>query len=381
MKVKQLLSLLLALVLSASLCACGSGGGSSSAPAVSEEPSVSAMAPAEPDPVPEPQPEPIPEPEPEPEPEPVLPFVNPLTGEGCETDIGANRPIAIMLNNHEKARPQLGVSQADIIYEMVAEGGITRMMGVFQSVEGVGNIGTVRSARDYYVSLAYGHDAIFLHAGGSPMAYTVIKQWGITALDCVNGPYEGTLFWRDQARRKSAGLEHSVLTSGDTILKLLPTYKRVTMTHKEGYDPGLDFLPAGQTAQGEPVSTVTVKFSNYKTGIFTYDPDSGRYLISEGSKPYLDGNTGEQVSVKNVLVLHTDVSAIKGDDKGRQSLRTTGTGKGTLFCDGVQQEITWSKKNHSSPMTYTLADGSPALLGVGTTYVNIIGSSSKLTVT
>ena len=381
MKIKRLLPLLLALVLSASLCACGAKEETPPpAASVPDEPSVSTMAPT-PEPEPEPAPEPEPEPIPEPEPEPVLPYVNPLTGEGCETDIGANRPIAIMLNNHEKARPQLGVSQADIIYEMVAEGGITRMMGLFQSVEGVGNIGTVRSARDYYVSLAYGHDAIFLHAGGSPMAYTVIKQWGVTALDCVNGPYEGTLFWRDQARRKSAGLEHSVLTSGDTILKLLPTYKKVTLTHKNGFAEALSFMEKGETAQGEPATTVTVKFSGYKTGIFTYDPESGRYLISEGSKPYLDGNTGEQVSVKNVLVLHTDVSAVAGDDKGRQALRTTGTGEGVLFCDGVQQPIRWVKKDHSSPMTFTTPDGaSPVLLGVGNTYINIIGSSSKLTV-
>lgn len=114
----------------------------------------------------------------------------------------------------EKALPQLGVSQADIIYEALAEGGITRMLGVFQSVEGVGDIGSVRSARDYYVSLALGHDAIFLHAGGSPGAYTAIDNWGVSAFDCVNGPYEGTLFWRDQQRRKNMGLEHSVLTSG-----------------------------------------------------------------------------------------------------------------------------------------------------------------------
>ena len=96
------------------------------------------------------------------------------------------------------------------------------MMAVFQSVEGVGELGSVRSARDYYVSLARGHDAVFLHAGGSHQAYSAIKNMGVTALDCVNGPYEGTLFWRDKTRKKQMGLEHSVLTSGQTIQELLP---------------------------------------------------------------------------------------------------------------------------------------------------------------
>ena len=247
MKVNKLRNLVPALLLLTTLCACGPKEDPAASSAPPEEPSISTLAPVDP----------------EPEPEPQLPYVNPLTGEGCATDIGKNRPVAIMLNNLKKALPQLGVSQADIIYEAVAEGGITRMLGVFQSMEGVGNIGSVRSARDYYVSLAYGHDAVFLHAGGSPQAYDAIQSWGVTALDCVNGPYEGTLFWRDADRRKTMGLEHSVLTSGETIQKLLPTYKRVTLEHKEGYTYPMSFLAEGQTASGTPAAEVQVKFSTY----------------------------------------------------------------------------------------------------------------------
>ena len=364
MKVNKLRKLVPALLLLTALCACGPKEEPAASSAPPEEPSISTLAPVDP----------------EPEPEPQLPYVNPLTGEGCATDIGKNRPVAIMLNNLKKALPQLGVSQADIIYEAVAEGGITRMLGVFQSVEGVGNIGSVRSARDYYVSLAYGHDAVFLHAGGSPQAYDAIQSWGVTALDCVNGPYEGTLFWRDADRRKNMGKEHSVLTSGQTIQELLPTYKRVTLEHKEGYTCPMSFLEEGQTASGTPAAEVQVKFSNYKTGVFTYDSATGLYKVAEYGAPYVDGNTGEQVAVKNVVVLFTDVSAIKGDSSGRMSVRTTGTGQGILFCDGVQQPITWSKKNHSSPLEYTDANGRAVNFGVGHTYVNLVSGASAVTV-
>ena len=377
---KRWLSAALAAALCLALTACGGSGGSAPAPDESklpDEPSVSVIAPVE---EPEPEPEPEPAPEPEPEPEPALPYVNPLTGEGCETDIGANRPIAIMINDHKKAQPQAGVSQADIIYEMVAEGGITRMLAIFQSVEGVGNIGTVRSARDYFVSLAYGHDAVYLHAGGSPQAYDAIQDWGITALDCVNGPYEGSLFWRDKERRANAGLEHSVLTSGEAIQKLLPTYKRVTLTHKAGYQNTLTFLEEGKTAKGVAADTITVRFSGYKTGVFRYDSESGLYKIEQFDKPYVDANTGEQVGVKTVLVLFTEVESIKGDEKGRQTIAVTGSGNGQFFCDGVGQAITWSRASHDAPMVYTTADGKPLELGVGHTYINIVDSSSPVTV-
>lgn len=363
MKIKPLKYLMVLLLLTGNLCACRkaeSPPSTSASSSMPDEPSISVLAPVDPS--------------------PALPYVNPLTGEGCETDIGQSRPIAVMLNNLKKALPQLGVSQADIIYEIPAEGGITRMLGVFQSVDRVGNIGSVRSARDYYVSLAYGHDAIFLHAGGSPQAYTAIKKWRVTALDCVNGPYEGTLYWRDADRRKNAGLEHSVLTSGATILELLPTYKRVTLSHQEGYAYPMSFLPQGERASGESAYSLTIQFSTYKTGVFIYDPESGLYKVEEYGAPYVDGNTREQVAVKNVLVLRTDVSNVQGDDKGRLSVRITGTGSGQFFCDGTVQDITWSRKDNASPMTYTTADGGELNFGVGHTYVNIIGKSAQVSV-
>ena len=116
-------------------------------------------------------PEPLPVPEPEPEPEPYVPAgTNPLTGLPIEPEEMAKRPVAVMLNNIKKAQPQIGISQADVIYEVPAEGGITRMLAVYQSLEGVELLGSVRSTRPYYIELALGHDALLVHAGGSQEA-------------------------------------------------------------------------------------------------------------------------------------------------------------------------------------------------------------------
>lgn len=176
------------------------------------------------------------------------------------------------------------------------------------------------------------------------------------------------------------GLEHSLLTSGTKLQELLPTYtKRVRLTHKEGFAEPLHFLNKDAQAQGSPCTGVSVTFSKYKTGVFTYDANRGLYTVEEYGSPYVDGNNNQQVAVKNVLVLYTDVSNIKGDDKGRKSVRTTGQGEGVLVCDGTVQDIKWSKKDHASPMTYTAKDGSPLLLGVGKSYVNIVGKSAQVT--
>ena len=132
---KRFLAMLLAAAMAVSLAGCGK----------KEEPAAPVM---EPEPVEEPQP--APEPVPEPEPAPDVPAgTNPLTGEPMEPEYEKSRPVAVMLNNLKGAQPQLGVSQADIIYEVPAEGGITRMLGVYQSLEGVGTLGSIRSARPY----------------------------------------------------------------------------------------------------------------------------------------------------------------------------------------------------------------------------------------
>ena len=366
---KRILAVLLALC----CLPCLTGCGEKEAPAVSTPPPAASS-------VVQPEPEPIvkPEPEPEPEPEPVyVPSgTNPLTGLPMEEEYEDLRPISIMLNNSKDAQPQLGVSQADIIYEIPAEGGIPRMLGVFQTVEGVETIGSVRSSRPYYIEAALGHDAIYVHAGGSFDAYEDLANWGVANMDGVHGGKDAQAFWRDSNRKANLGYEHSLVTSGEKILEYLINGPYRT-THKEGYAYPQTFVEDGTPASGTDASQVTVKFSNYKTGTFDYDAETGLYLVSQYGKAHTDGNTGEQLGVTNLLVLETAISIISGDTEGRLNVRMTGSGKGTFFCGGKAVEIQWSKADRSSPFTYSLADGTPLPLGQGKSYVCIISPKSS----
>lgn len=319
-------------------------------------------------------PSPTPNPSPSPSPSPTDPYagmtLNPLTGLPLDEAYLHRRPAAIMLNNLKKALPMYGVTQADIIYEALAEGGITRMVGVYQNPSQVPQIGTVRSTRAYYLDIATGHDAILLHAGGSPEAYDLIRQRGMAALDCLRG-YEGSLFWRDKDRIKKRGLEHSAFTSGERIEETFQKLK-TRIVHEEGYKETLQFADDGTPVGGTPATSVSIKYSYYKTGVFDYNSTTKTYAVTEYDAPYIDGQDNSQVNVTNVLVLYASVGQVKGDDKGRLVTKLTGDGTGTFICGGRSVPIKWSKESYAAPFIYTLENSSPLLLGRGHSYINIV---------
>ncbi|MBM6938304.1 DUF3048 domain-containing protein [Pseudoflavonifractor phocaeensis] len=371
MSCKRILSPVCA-ALALTLCLSGCGDSQEAAASVTPQPLPTASAAPTLSPTATPDPTPTPYDGPE----------NPLTGMPIDGDAVNKRPVAIMLNNLKQALPQLGQSEADIIYECLAEGGITRMLGVYQDPSDVGAIGSIRSARPYYLELALGHDAIFIHAGGSEDAYADIRAWGVTALDGVNGPYCGSspgsnLMWRDADRRRNLGYEHSVITTGETIEEKFATYS-FRQEHKDGYTYPITFADDGTPENGSTANTITVPFSNYKTGVFTYDADSGTYLVEEYGAPYVDGNTGDQVAVTNVLVVQTSCWNT-GDSYGHMEVDLTGTGSGYYACGGQIIPIRWSKPDRNSPFTYTDENGQPIVLGRGSSYVNIIPKSEQVT--
>jgi hypothetical protein len=328
-------------------------------------PSVSAPS-ASPTPSPLPPISPSPEPSAPPEPTPYDGPRNPLTGMPSDGDISSRRPIAVILNNRQIAQPQHGISNADIIYEAPVEGGITRMLAVYQDISDAGVVGSVRSARNCFIDLAQGHDAVLIHAGGSPQAYTAIINRGITSIDGVNGGRQ-QIFYRDQDRRKKMGYEHSLMTSSELIAEHFPTYK-LRLDHSDGYEYGMIFADDGTPAGGTPAAELTVAFSAAKTTSFSLNPADGKYLVSQYKKAYTDGNDGSQLSVTNIIVLETSISLISGDSEGRLNVRLTGSGSGYLACGGKLVEIGWQKDDAQSPFMLTQKDGTPLTLGCGQSY-------------
>lgn len=333
----------------------------------------------------EPSANPVPPPvseTPTPTPTPEL-FYHPLTGRQIDQEFGNARPYAFMINNINFALPHCGLSKADMIYEILAEGEITRMMAIFSDISQAGAIGSVRSARPYYIDVALGLDAIYVHAGGSDQAYSDIPSKGVDNVDGVRGSAgnDGT-FYRDKARQQQGyATEHTLFTSGENVLNYVAGQGIRTEHSSDNFDYGLVFAPDGtEPDQSDvtlsPATSVNVSFSGLKTTILAYDSASGLYTASQYNQPLIDGNNNDSVVFKNVLVLFAEHTVI--DDQGRRIVNIEGTGEGHYIVNGQSSPITWSRSS-GGVFTYYKANGQPLELSAGTSYIGIVPTGSTIT--
>lgn len=298
-------------------------------------------------------------------------FVNPLTGLAVEEDMSGKRPAAIMINNIKISCPQQGVSEADIIYECLVEGGYTRLMMLSQDYENLPVVGSVRSSRDYYLDFAADYDAIYVHAGGSPYAYTALRERGVTNLDGVN-MYLPTTFYRDQDRVKAMGLEHSLMTTGTKIVEGIK-YKRYRTTMEvEDFDYPLDFQYGEPLAFEDAALRIHIPYSAVQITDFYYDEATGEYLRYQfNGVAHIDGANEEQLSFENVLIYFCETGRITGDSSLRIEVGTVGEGTGFYATNGTYIPITWKKESHEAPIQFFDADGELLLMNPGKTFISV----------
>lgn len=303
--------------------------------------------------------------------------INPLTGEQVEEDISNMRPYCVMINNHPDARPCAGLSQASMVYEVVVEGGITRLMAVFNDIDGI-TLGSIRSCRPYYLSLAQSYDAIYVHAGGSEQGYSDIKSLGINNIDGVRGYRDGeaSSYYRDTYRKSlGVGIEHTLFADGSKLASFAES--NYTMTHASDFDTsyGLVFSPDATSQCENSASQMKIAYSGWYTSVLKYDSAKACYNLFISDKEYIDdvetGSTADDVSIdfKNVIILNVPTKSI--DSYGRQEMEVTGSGTGYFCCGGMYVAIKWERADRSDSFHYYLTDGTPLALGIGKTYVGI----------
>lgn len=308
--------------------------------------------------------------------EEVVKYRNPLNGEPVQEPYTA-RPYAVVINNIRAAQPLCGIGEADMVFEALAEGGITRWLAVYDDVTGIEHIGSVRSARPYLADIAYSLDAIFVHHGGSEDGYDEIKDLKLNHIDPLSG--DGSAFYRDKDRLNAGySLEHTSFTDGERILKAVAKQKFKTV-REEGIDYGFVFDDAGSTEGGETGENLSAVFGKGgKTTKFKFRKESGTYVAQQYGDYVNDGNNGKALTFRNVLLLNAKTHTYNHGDGVRTSITLVGEGTGAFACDGKVVPIRWSRSAEGDPFVFTHEDGTPITLGEGSTYVAVTPSDGKL---
>ena len=264
-----------------------------------------------------------------------------------------------MINNHPSARPQSGLVQADIVYEILAEGKLTRFLAIFQS-EKPDNIGPIRSARDYYIELAKGYDSLFVAHGYSPDAEVMLRKGYI---DHINGmQYDGSLFKRVNYRKAP----HNSYTSFDNILKGAEKgdYEMNGVPHS------LVFLSDEEVEDlaGEEATTIDISYydSTFNSTL-EYDEDLMKYKRYSANELTADFDSKEPVLIDNLFVIETPHKVI--DDAGRREIDLTSGGNGYLFQKGKKVAVDW--RNVDGKILPYINDEQVGLVP-GKTWINVI---------
>lgn len=299
-------------------------------------------------------------------------YINPLTGE--PTAKAPGRIFAVTINNIIDAMPQCGVEKADVVYEILAEGGITRCLALYTDPSVAGPVGSIRSTRPVLVDLAMAYDAIYVHAGGSRDGYSMLSTTGINHLD---GTMESKCFYRDRDRLSSGyALEHTMFIMGEDIVQF-SQQKGFDLTQEPDKDYGLHFKEDGTPADGDPANQVVVRFAGGgKTTTFTYHPDTGLYSAYQHRRDYVDGNSGNVMTFTNLIMLTASTSY--DADGYRVFVDLNDTGDGFYACGGKMIPIRWSRGEMEEPFHYTTLDGAPLELGTGRTYIAITPMGSTM---
>ncbi len=289
-----------------------------------------------------------------------------------------SRPYAVMINNNHEAWPQCGIQDAYLVYEIIVEGGITRMLALYKDQD-TAKIGSVRSARHYFIDYALENDAIFVHWGGSPQAYSKISSSGIDSLDGI--ALEGSVFFRDTSLDRA--YEHTGFTSIENVEEYAEDKGYTRDTNKDLLlNYSVDEIDIASLEGAEVANNVDIEYSYYHSTNYEYDAENKVYKRSMSGKSNVDLETGEQYTVKNIIIYKVrNYTLNDGENKGRQELENIGTGTGYLVTGGYVVPIKWEKESQSGQTVYTYTNGEEIKVNDGNTFIQICPTDAEIEIT
>ncbi|MGL5151955.1 MAG: DUF3048 domain-containing protein [Clostridium sp.] len=274
-----------------------------------------------------------------------------------------NTPFMVMIENSNEARPQSGLSSADIIFETNAEGGIPRFMALFQS-EYPETIGPVRSVRPYYLTLAKEQNIPFAHCGGSQEALNEISS--SNTLMSLNEISNGKYFWRDTTRKAP----HNLYTSSTNVLKAISDKKWLV-------EPNAIMTFNNVNSNNSSLTncnSYSLKISNYYNTNYIYN--GNKYEKSMNGELAIDSNNNKTLSFTNVVIQKASMSL--QPDNIHINIDMVGEGTGQVLRNGKIQDVKWRKDSPNSKTILTDYAGNEVSLSPGKTIWHIVDTSTNI---
>ncbi len=293
-------------------------------------------------------------------PDPV--YYSPLTGNKVADEAAAKQvATAIMIENSPDARPHSGLKQAGVVYEAIAEGGITRFLAIYQEAKPQ-LIGPVRSLRMYYLDWATPYNASIAHIGGSAAALAEVRNGKYKDIDQF---FNAGSYWRATDRYAP----HNVYTSFEKLdaLNASKGYKESTFTAWPRQD--------GKPAATPNATSITINISSawYNTH-YQYDADNNVYLRSIGGEASNDREEG-RITPNVVIAIKVNMTKVM-EDGWRESITTTGSGDATVFQNGIATAAKWSKGSRTEQIKFTDTEGKEIKLNRGQTWIAAVPNGS-----
>jgi len=284
--------------------------------------------------------------------------VYPLTGKSTTEQI-TNRPVAVMVSNQTQARPQTGLSEADIVFEMLTEGNVTRFMAIYQSKQPE-VVGPVRSAREYFFDLADDYDALYVYHGAANFVNDLIKEKEIDYIDGAKYDNDGHLFVRETFRKNP----HNSYLQFDAVSEV---------AKEKGYEiekeiASLEFLEKDDEVDGEDANYVKIDYYGGTPIVeYKYDEETKKYMRYGDDEQTIELESEKPIAVDNLFVVEADHEVI--DDEQRRDIDTHSGGKGYLFQRGKVQEVDWENQDGR---IVPVKDGEVVPFVQGQTWINFV---------
>jgi len=366
MKNRTLLTLL-CLLLAAVLCfaGCGSQAEETQAPTAAPTEAPATEAPTE---------APTEEPTEAPTEAPTV-YTNALTGEVLE-EAQTTRIFGVTINNIPAALPHIGVSQADLFFEMFVNDYATRGLALYTDITKVERIGSVRSLRYNFTDLAIAYDAVIAHAGGSDEVLGDARRNDIAHIN-ISTDSSTSYSLRDKDRYSNGyAIEHCLFAKGEGLYKHMEE-KGYRVTRKTDKDYGLHFTEDGTPEAGEAASKINITFNlkgNKKLTTMTYSEDLGKYIYTQYGKQADSVKEENLEAFENVFVIITKVR----NDGVYHVADLLGSGEGYFACGGKIIPVQWHHEAETDAITFTLTNGNPLIQGIGNSYIAIVPTTSTV---